>query len=131
MLRLVELGPRMKLELVKIEEGILSGEVLYHSYIKKTQQEIEQLKKNASQKAYLKMSRRKEQEENVKRKNEERDSRDNRRTKRMRSAQEAQEKDKGKGKKEDDVDLVIDDDDAKLFKDDDDFDDDEIERYED
>ena len=113
----------MKLELVKIEEGILSGEVLYHSYIQKTPKEIEQLKKNASQKAYLKLSRKKQQEENVKRKTEERD---NRKTKRMKSAKN--------GDKKDDDEVEIDEGDAKLFKDDynlDDDDDDEIERYED
>jgi ribosome biogenesis protein SSF1/2 len=30
--RLVEVGPRMSLELVKIQEGFCDGKVLYHSY---------------------------------------------------------------------------------------------------
>ncbi|MFH4979215.1 hypothetical protein AB6A40_005924 [Gnathostoma spinigerum] len=43
--KLVELGPRLKLELYKIEEGVDEGEVLYHSYITKSSEEIEQLRK--------------------------------------------------------------------------------------
>jgi ribosome biogenesis protein SSF1/2 len=41
--RLEELGPRMKLELIKIQEGLFKGNVLYHRYIKKTKQEIKGL----------------------------------------------------------------------------------------
>nr|CAG4647855.1 EOG090X0508 [Moina brachiata] len=38
-IRLIELGPRMRLELVKIEEGLVDGEVLYHKFIQKTEEE--------------------------------------------------------------------------------------------
>ena len=31
-IRLVELGPRLTLSLLKIEEGLCDGEVLYHSF---------------------------------------------------------------------------------------------------
>jgi len=34
-IRLTELGPRMTLELMKIQEGLMSGEVLYHSLFNK------------------------------------------------------------------------------------------------
>ena len=34
--RLVELGPRMSLKLVKIEEGLLDGEILHHEFVEKT-----------------------------------------------------------------------------------------------
>jgi ribosome biogenesis protein SSF1/2 len=44
-LRTVELGPRMTWKLNKIQEGIDDGEVLYHSYIKKTPQEVMELRK--------------------------------------------------------------------------------------
>nr|CAG4641648.1 EOG090X0508 [Eurycercus lamellatus] len=37
--RLVELGPRMRLQLMKIEEGLVDGEVLYHQFIQKTEEE--------------------------------------------------------------------------------------------
>ncbi|KAJ2647719.1 rRNA-binding ribosome biosynthesis protein [Coemansia sp. RSA 1250] len=39
--RLTELGPRMELRLVKIEDGLCDGKVLYHSHIRKTPKEIE------------------------------------------------------------------------------------------
>ena len=39
-IRLTELGPRMTLELIKIEEDICAGEVLYHKFIHKTEEEI-------------------------------------------------------------------------------------------
>lgn len=35
-IRLTEIGPRLRLELVKIEEGMCDGKVLYHRYIQKT-----------------------------------------------------------------------------------------------
>lgn len=38
-IRLIELGPRMRLQLVKIEEGLVDGEVLFHQYIQKTEEE--------------------------------------------------------------------------------------------
>uniref|UniRef100_A0A914QW12 Brix domain-containing protein n=1 Tax=Panagrolaimus davidi TaxID=227884 RepID=A0A914QW12_9BILA len=44
-LRTVELGPRMTWRLTKIQEGIDDGEVLYHSYIKKTPQELMEQRK--------------------------------------------------------------------------------------
>merc|ERR1712112_717868 len=37
--RLVELGPRMTLRLVKVEEGLLDGEVLHHEFVEKTDEE--------------------------------------------------------------------------------------------
>ena len=35
-IRLTEIGPRLRLELVKIEEGMCDGKVLYHRYVQKT-----------------------------------------------------------------------------------------------
>ncbi len=37
--RLVELGPRIRMHLLKIEEGVAEGEVLYHQFIVKTEEE--------------------------------------------------------------------------------------------
>ena len=39
-IRLHELGPRMKLKLVKIEEGLNGGNVVYHAFQNKTRSEI-------------------------------------------------------------------------------------------
>jgi hypothetical protein len=35
-IKLSEIGPRLRLELVKIEEGMCDGKVLYHRYVNKT-----------------------------------------------------------------------------------------------
>lgn len=72
-IKLVELGPRMKLELVKIEEGLMDGEVLFHNYIQKSEEDITNLKMNAQKKAFQKLSRKKQQEENIKKKLEEKE----------------------------------------------------------
>lgn len=67
--KLTELGPRINMKLIKIEEGICSGRVLHHEYIQKTDAEIKDLIKRHEQKKKLKEKRKKEQEENVNRKN--------------------------------------------------------------
>ena len=45
-IRLYEIGPRMKLKLVKIEEGVCDGEVLYHDLITKTPEELIKIREN-------------------------------------------------------------------------------------
>ena len=37
--RLSEIGPRLTLQLIKIEEGIAEGNVLYHEFVTKTEEE--------------------------------------------------------------------------------------------
>lgn len=58
---------------MKIEEGLMSGEVLFHSFIKKTKAEVKELKRVRQQRTYLKLSRKRQQELNVKRKREAKD----------------------------------------------------------
>lgn len=48
--RLYELGPRLTLQLTKIEEDIDEGEVLYHAYITKSPKELMQLRKELPKK---------------------------------------------------------------------------------
>jgi len=67
-IRLVELGPRMDLLLIKIEEKLCSGIVWYHRYVKKTPEELEKQQKIVEQRRILKEKRRKEQLENVQKK---------------------------------------------------------------
>ena len=43
-MKLSELGPRINLELFKVEQGLNSGEVLYHKYVTKSQAEARKLK---------------------------------------------------------------------------------------
>lgn len=47
--RLSEIGPRLKLRLVKIEEGVCDGEILYHSLVRKSPEEINLLRKKKKQ----------------------------------------------------------------------------------
>jgi len=51
-IRLVELGPRMRLQLIKIEEGLVDGEVLYHQFIEKTEEERKLIRKRRETKKY-------------------------------------------------------------------------------
>lgn len=68
--KLTELGPRMELGLVKIEDGIGDGkgDVLFHEFIHKTAKEAADIARRAKEREKLSMARRKEQEANVKRK---------------------------------------------------------------
>eukprot|EP00914_Ancora_sagittata_P021337 GHVO01042056.1.p1 GENE.GHVO01042056.1~~GHVO01042056.1.p1 ORF type:complete len:427 (+),score=125.97 GHVO01042056.1:140-1420(+) len=54
-LALVELGPRVTLKLIKIEEEVFTGRVLCHRYVHKTSDELEALEEKAPE---LKSSRR-------------------------------------------------------------------------
>ncbi|XP_050052348.2 suppressor of SWI4 1 homolog [Dermacentor andersoni] len=66
--RMVELGPRMKLKLVKIEEGLMTGEVMYHAFVQRTPEEMKALRERRLELKKLKEKRKQEQEENKRRK---------------------------------------------------------------
>merc|ERR1711972_1043599 len=67
-IRLVELGPRMTLQLIKIETGVGEGEVMYHSIEEKTQEEIDHNRQQIEKRRKLKEKRKKEQKLNIKKK---------------------------------------------------------------
>ncbi|XP_058805407.1 protein Peter pan [Phymastichus coffea] len=67
-IRLYELGPRLTLQLIKVEDGLLDGEVLYHELISKTEEEKLLIQKKREKKRKLKEKRKKIQEENKKKK---------------------------------------------------------------
>ena len=67
-LKLVELGPRMTLKLIKVERGLCAGDVMYHALIQKTPEEARELKQRKEKEAQLKIQRRLEQDRNVERK---------------------------------------------------------------
>lgn len=67
-IKLYELGPRMTLQLMKVEEGLFNGEILYHNTIVKSEEEKETIRKKIQQRKKVKEERSKEQEENKKRK---------------------------------------------------------------
>lgn len=66
--RLREIGPRMELRLVKIEEGLNGSTVLYHDYVHKTAAQVAQQSRVIAEKQRLASERRAEQERNVERK---------------------------------------------------------------
>ena len=70
--KLVELGPRMKLRLTKLEEGMCEGKILWHEFIEKSSEEMEVMETIWKQRREEKEQRKKMQKENVERKRKER-----------------------------------------------------------
>lgn len=68
--RLTEIGPRMTVQLVKIEEGMGQGNILYHAVITKTEEEIQEILNRKEAQLKEKEKRRKNQEQNVAQKKE-------------------------------------------------------------
>ena len=66
--KLREIGPRMTLQLLKVQDGVFEGEVQYHKHFTKTDEEVEELQRAADAKAKLVQERRAEQDRNVERK---------------------------------------------------------------
>ncbi|KAL1123169.1 hypothetical protein AAG570_002256 [Ranatra chinensis] len=66
--RLTQIGPRLTIQLIKVEGGLLDGEVMYHEYIVKTPEEIALIEKRRLEKRKLKEKRKRQQEKNVKEK---------------------------------------------------------------
>lgn len=69
-IRLSEIGPRLTLQLMKIEQGMASGEILFHAIQRKSPEEIERLRKEHERAKALKAARKAEQARNVARKQE-------------------------------------------------------------
>ncbi|XP_071554789.1 protein Peter pan [Temnothorax nylanderi] len=67
-IRLSELGPRITLQLIKVENGLLDGEILFHEFVHKTEEEKLAIKKKREEKKKLKEKRKRLQEENRKKK---------------------------------------------------------------
>ncbi|GIY28698.1 suppressor of SWI4 1 homolog [Caerostris darwini] len=76
-IRLYEIGPRIKMQLVKIEEGLMSGEILFHEYLSKTPEEIEAIKAKIKAKKHLKEQRQAQQKKNVEKKKAVKESKKN------------------------------------------------------
>jgi ribosome biogenesis protein SSF1/2 len=67
-LKLVELGPRLSLELIKVEQGLVAGNVMFHAHVKKSPEEAKAIQQNVEERDNLKKGRREQQEHNVDRK---------------------------------------------------------------
>ncbi|KAJ1996600.1 rRNA-binding ribosome biosynthesis protein, partial [Coemansia thaxteri] len=66
--RLLELGPRMELRLMKVEGGLCEGDILYHNYLHKTKSQMDKEARMRQIKLTRQARRRQEQEQNVERK---------------------------------------------------------------
>ncbi|KAI7374097.1 hypothetical protein KC336_g20277, partial [Hortaea werneckii] len=71
-IKLHELGPRMRLRLTKVEEGLCGGRVMWHEYIHKTAAELREMEKLHEGRRREKERRREEQRRNLERKRAER-----------------------------------------------------------
>lgn len=129
--RLHEIGPRLNLRMQKIEDGLCAGEVLYHSEVAKSAEEVEETRRRVDDRERLRTQRRQEQEANVRRKQKLRDEKDEaERQKKMAKAssrrlrnnellKEAKAATKSLGAREDsarDNDDDVDEDDAEYFR---------------
>ena len=72
--KLVELGPRMRLRLTKVEEGLCSGKVMWHEYVHKSKEEVKELEKRWEKRRQEKEARKREQKANVERKKAEKEA---------------------------------------------------------
>lgn len=63
--RLSEIGPRMQMKLIKVEEGLNDGIVLFHALKTKSEKELEALERKRAKRAALKAQRKKEQDARV------------------------------------------------------------------
>lgn len=72
--RLTEIGPRMTLQLVKIQEGVGEGKVLFHSFVHKTEEELQAMLAAKEEKLRLKAQRQEQQARNVQLKRERREA---------------------------------------------------------
>uniref|UniRef100_A0A8D2PE98 Brix domain-containing protein n=1 Tax=Zosterops lateralis melanops TaxID=1220523 RepID=A0A8D2PE98_ZOSLA len=66
--RLTEIGPRLTLQLVKVEEGLGQGNVLYHGLAPKSPEELQELLARKEQQLQVRAERRRRQEMNLDRK---------------------------------------------------------------
>ncbi|CAK3825694.1 Hypothetical predicted protein [Lecanosticta acicola] len=71
-IKLLELGPRLKLRLTKIEEGVCNGKVMWHEYIHKSKQEIKEMDRIHQERRREKERRKAEQKANIEKKKAER-----------------------------------------------------------
>ena len=72
--KLMELGPRMKLRMTKVEEGVCEGKVMWHEFLEKTPEEINEMEGVWEARRKEKAERKRLQKENLERKRKENDA---------------------------------------------------------
>uniref|UniRef100_A0A336KW58 CSON012370 protein n=1 Tax=Culicoides sonorensis TaxID=179676 RepID=A0A336KW58_CULSO len=65
-IKLYELGPRLTIQLIKIEEGMMSGDIFFHEYVTKTEEEVKLIKARRDKRKRLKEQRKLKMQQNVK-----------------------------------------------------------------
>ncbi|XP_016009029.1 suppressor of SWI4 1 homolog isoform X1 [Rousettus aegyptiacus] len=70
----LQIGPRMTLQLIKIQEGVGEGNMLFHSFVHKTDEELQAILAAKEEKMKLKAQRQDQQAQNVQRKQEQREA---------------------------------------------------------
>jgi ribosome biogenesis protein SSF1/2 len=66
--RLTEIGPRLSLDLYKIEEDLCKGKILYHKLVEKSEEELKEIEARRDEKQREKEIRKQEQENNMRKK---------------------------------------------------------------
>ncbi|KAH8695396.1 Brix domain-containing protein [Talaromyces proteolyticus] len=66
--KLIELGPRMKLRLMKVEEGLCGGRIMWHDFIKKSEKDIKKMDDEWNRRKNEKEARKKQQKANIEKK---------------------------------------------------------------
>jgi ribosome biogenesis protein SSF1/2 len=69
--KLVELGPRLRLRLMKVEDGVCDGRVMWHDFITKSEKEMRKMDQSWDVRRKEKEQRKKLQRENIERKKQE------------------------------------------------------------
>ncbi|KAL6449734.1 SSF1 Ribosome biogenesis protein SSF1 [Candida maltosa Xu316] len=110
-IKLTELGPRINMSLVKIEEGLLgSSKTIYHSSIKKSDEEVKSLEKKHQLKQQLKSERRAKQQAAVQEKLDKKQAKKDRRKARKEGGADEENEDEdeemnGQSESEDEVEI--------------------------
>ncbi|EAT84179.1 hypothetical protein HBI56_108290 [Parastagonospora nodorum] len=106
--KLVELGPRMKLRLTKVEEDVCGGKIMWHEFITKTAAQKAELERKWAVRKKERDERRRVQKENVERKKAEKEA--NRKANGHKAGEEGEEEEEEEDELEDFDDLDLDDD---------------------
>lgn len=69
--KLVELGPRLRLRMMKVEEGLCDGRVMWHDFMSKSKAEVQKMDHTWEKKRKEKEERKRIQKQNVERKKQE------------------------------------------------------------
>ncbi|KAI4143452.1 MAG: hypothetical protein LQ340_006994 [Diploschistes diacapsis] len=74
--KLTELGPRMKLRMTKVEEGVCNGKVMWHEYVNKSREEVKEMDQAWEKRKKEKEERKRIQKENIERKRQQKGGKD-------------------------------------------------------